>query len=281
MNASRLRLLILFLGWHHFAYAGPIWELFPTEHLYPRYEADPQRPVFNVQAQNYQQTSIGDVAQQRVDLKVGGALLLAQWNEELVSSSPWLQLILEAGMHAQFDAAQSLDNIGWDGLYGLYFALRQNSVVTWRVGMGHVSAHVGDEWLLRTGRVRIDYTRQERRLGVSWAMSENTVTYLDAGYGYLLGNDSVEKPWRVQTGIQWSAPNTLLDKRIGWYAATDLSAFQENDWRANVTMQIGFLAAHQERRWRLGLEFYRGRAQLGEFFQEHEQYLSLGLWADI
>lgn len=280
MISPRIALVTMLLGWCSVSIAESSWQLFPTDHLYPRYAADPQRPVFNAQLRSYQQTGIIDASLQRIDLKVGGALLLVQWQEDSVSS-PWLQLLLEAGMHAQFDVSQSLDNIGWDGLYGWYVALRQNQAVTWRFGMGHVSAHVGDEWMQRTGRLRIGYTRQERRVGVSWAFADNAVTYLDAGYGYVLGNEHLEKPWRVQTGLQWGVPNTLWEGRIGWYAATDVSSYEENDWHGNVTAQIGFLAVNQERRWRLGLEFYHGRAQLGEFFQDHEQYFGLGLWLDI
>jgi hypothetical protein len=35
------------------------------------------------------------------------------------------------------------------------------------------------------------------------------------------------------------------------------------------------------RDYRLAVEYYEGRSQIGEFFQDDETYLSFGIWIDI
>jgi hypothetical protein len=36
-----------------------------------------------------------------------------------------------------------------------------------------------------------------------------------------------------------------------------------------------------DRTWRLGVELYDGRPNLGEFFQDSEAHVALGVWLDL
>ena len=49
----------------------------------------------------------------------------------------------------------------------------------------------------------------------------------------------------------------------------------------HVQYHPGIVYVQDERRWRFGIEYYDGRAQLGEFFQDDERYISIGLWLDL
>lgn len=251
--------------------------LFPEEAIYPVYIADPLRPTFNAQKQAYAHSNIANTGDDRFDLKLGANLLLY---ESEILNRPW-QLILLGGFHAQFDNSQSQDNIGWDGIYGFHFAIRQNQHLAWRIGIKHISAHIGDELIERTGRSRIGYTRQELRVGLAWSPPINTTLYSEAAYAYDLRNEVLQKPWRVQLGAQYQSPGKYWRNQINWYSAVDLSAYEENNWDINTTVQIGLGARSGPHNWRLGLELYDGRSQLGEFFQDDERYASLGLWFDL
>lgn len=251
--------------------------LFPHEAVYPVYIADPLRPTFNAQNQFYARSTIADTGNNRFDLKLGGNLLLYQ--TELLQQ-PW-QLVLLGGFHGQFDNAQSQDNIGWDGIYGFHVATRENPRFAWRVGMKHISAHIGDEYIERTGRSRIAYTRQEFRAGLAWSPQIKTTVYSEAGYAYDLRNELLQRPWRLQLGAQHQGPAYLWRRQFSWYGAIDLSAYEESDWDINTTIQVGLGAATGSHHWRLGLEYYDGRSQLGEFFQDNERYAAIGLWFDL
>ncbi|NNF97105.1 MAG: DUF1207 domain-containing protein, partial [Halobacteria archaeon] len=142
-------------------------ELFPVEKIYPQYIADPLRPTFSAQYQYYFDTTIIDTSDNRFDLKIGGPLPIFQLVDKS-TRKPYLQFVVEAGFHGQFDAEKSEDNIGWDGIYSFYLVFQNNTNLATRIGTHHVSSHIGDELIARTGRSRINYTRQEIRAGIGW-----------------------------------------------------------------------------------------------------------------
>ena len=69
----------------------------------------------------------------------------------------------------------------------------------------------------------------------------------------------------------------------GWYVATDVAKFDEDDGGVNVTVQGGLMYGLEElgRVYRIGVEFYDGRSHIGEFFQHSEQYVAFGFWFDL
>lgn len=257
-----------------------IYEFFPITQLYPRYIADPLRNTFSAKSLFFSRTDIADTSRRRFDLKMGGPLGLVRRTSGEVPNRA-MQLVLDVGFHGQFDADQSEDNIGWDGVYALYLTVKQNKRLFYRVGIRHFSSHVGDELMERTGRQRINYTRQELRFGATWQAHSYTQLYADIGWGYDLRNKSLQEPWRLQLGAQHERLHSWWEGKLGWYAAMDISAYEENNWSLNTTIQSGFVFPAKERRWRLGLEHYNGRSQIGEFFQSKESYTGIGLYLDI
>ena len=258
-------------------YAQSSTRLFPTEHIYPHYLADPTRVTFNAQYMFIDNSSVNESSERRTDIKIGAALLLY---EAHYSNQPW-QLVLIGGFHGQFDPNHSSDNIGWDGIYGLHLATRINKAWAYRIGTKHISSHVGDEYAERTGRLRINYTREELRAGLAWTPDNPLTIYGDIARAFDMRNKELQKPWRVQFGTQYDSPTTFWNDQIFWYSALDLSSYEENDWHRNLTIQLGFAAKSGMHTWRLGLELYDGRTQLGEFFQDEDRYASIGLWFDL
>lgn len=55
----------------------------------------------------------------------------------------------------------------------------------------------------------------------------------------------------------------------------------ERDWQLDLSLAVGLLLSSWPRRWRLGLQYYDGRAPMGEFFQNDQNILTLGLWLDL
>ena len=261
-------------------YAASESQWFPTEHLYPTYLADPYATRFHMQRQAYAESTIPDAGSSRWDLMAGAPLLLYEKKNTDSSRYGW-QIEFLAALRGQFDNGNNQDNVAWEGLYGLQAVFRYHNDFAWRFGSKHYSSHVGDEYIERTGRTRIQYTREEWRAGVAWNVNEHYTAYSDLAYAFSLRNKDLQDNGRVQLGLQYEKPGVFMGGKIGWYSGLDISAYEEDDWDMNTSFQIGFAMPARDRHWRLGLEYYDGRSQYGEFFQNKERYSSIGLWMDI
>ncbi len=252
----------------------------PPGDLYAPYIADPHRVGFGVQWQNFTNTQIPDSGSHRVALRAGGRFGIIRVDSSGTGSAGW-QMNVEGGFNAEFDADHSLDNIGWDGRYGLVVTTARSDTLALKFGLLHDSSHVGDEYMERTGRTRIGYTRHELTAGVSRTIGEHWRTYAEAGWGYQFGNDALMKPGRGQTGLEYESCQGPRENCAGWYGALDLSSMEERNWRLDTALQAGFVARKDERTWRIGIEWYHGRPPVGEFFQYTESSISLGIWLDV
>ena len=60
-------------------------------------------------------------------------------------------------------------------------------------------------------------------------------------------------------------------------------SWEENDWDYSNSLQIGFRTEVGQigRQYRIVIQFYDGRSQIGEFFKMEEQHLSFGFIIDI
>ena len=251
---------------------------FPQTQLFPLYIANPLRSTFSLQNMRFSQTDIVDTSQRRYDLKVGANLGVYR-NQPEKTKRGW-QVTVGAGFHGQFDPASSEDNVGWDGIISLSLEVRQSSALAHRFGVHHISSHVGDELIERTGIARKNYTRQEIRYGLMWFMLPQWQSYFELGKAYDLLNKDIQKLWRSELGIQYENEKYWRSD-FGWYMGADFSGYEENDWDINTSLHLGILSKVAGRRYRFGLEFYEGRSTLGEFFLNKEKSISFGIWVDI
>lgn len=248
--------------------------------LYPPYAADPFRVGFGIESVRVSKPGIADSSRNRVNLRAGGQLSFVRFQPIDQPDLGW-ELTLIGGFNDQNDVRHSLDNIGWDGHYGLLATAVPLHGLAFKFGLLHVSSHVGDEFLERTGRLRIGYTRQEVAAGASWFFSERWRLYTETGRAFFMGNRDLQEPWRAQVGLEYESAPKLWNRRMSWYAAVDSQSMQERDWRVDVAVQAGVVVRSAGRTWRIGLQWYNGRPPISEFFQSTEQYMSFGLWIDI
>ena len=257
------------------------WRLEPGPHAeaYKPYVADPRRARVGVTGIAVLDDEIEDAGEARWRLQAGATAGLLRWTDE-GDPARIVQLDAEAGFSGEFDLEDSNDSIGWDGIYGFLVAWRNRPEVGWRVGAHHVSSHIGDEFADETGRERINATREELLAGVSRLLGGGWRTYAEAGWAYHVGNYDLLDRWRLQTGLEYESPRTWWRERLGWYAAGDVSSYEEDEWEPNLTLQWGFALERAPGldEARLGLELYSGRARMGEFFEERETALGIGLW---
>jgi hypothetical protein len=252
---------------------------FPAGDIYPVYVADPHRTGNGAAVSFYTRSEIPETSGTRSILKAGGRFGVVRW-EAAEPGGRAFQLSLDAGLDAMFDSQNSLDNVGWDGNYGFTVTTASASRLSYKVGILHCSAHVGDEYIERTGATRLGYSREELALGARYRLAAAWSGYAEVGVAYHQ-LDERQEPWRVQLGTEWQGARRLLGERFAWYAALDLQLWQERDFSPDVTLQGGLAAAGPGRTWRFGVEYAHGRPPLGEFFQDTEARVSLGMWLDF
>ena len=252
--------------------------LFPEGDLFPVYVADPHRPGNAAMVHQYERSTVLGSGETRTSLKGGGRFGVFRLDPATPEGRSW-QVSIDAGLDALFDADNKMDNIGWDGNYGL--TLTTASVAPWsfKLGILHLSAHVGDEYIERTGRQRINYSREEIALGAGYRWDRGWRAYAETGVAYKELTEE-QAPWRAQVGLEWESRPELFGGRAAWYGAVDFSATQERDWRLDTAVQAGIASKGPGGTWRFGIEYYDGRVPLGEFFQDTEARFTFGLWVD-
>ena len=255
------------------------WRALPTGHLFAPYAADPHRVTFAVAQQRIAESDIPGAGTNRLSLRTGARLPLARFEPADAAGTRW-QVGLPVGFDGVFDHSNNEDNIGWDGNYGLLVTASPDPALAFKGGLLHTSSHVGDEYIERTGRKRIDYTREEWLLAVSWRPLRRWRTYLEGAWAYGLNNTELQEEGRAQAGVEFERPH-LFGAGVDGYAAVDLAAWAERDWRVDTTVQAGAAMRADGRRWRIGLEYHDGRPPLGEFFQATERYTALVLSLDV
>jgi Protein of unknown function (DUF1207) len=260
--------------------ARRVWIFFPQDDLYPQYIADPLRPQSAVMLVRSPSSGIPDSGDSRFLLRLGGRYSIARLHP-VGQPDRGFQIDFEGGFFSQFDMDNSLDNIGWDGLFGLRLSYKGDGPWALSLGSRHDSAHVGDEYAQRTGRMRIEYTREEIVLGASWAPDGFWRTYLEAGWGY--NRIESEEPLRLQVGVEHISREGLWRGEIPWYAAIDMTVYKENDVQVRTSAQLGliFPTDRGTNRYRAALEFVSGRSVLGEFSMHDESYIGLGWYFDF
>jgi len=260
--------------------AAKVWEFLPEAGFYPLYIADPLRPQSALMLIWVPSSDIPETGNGRFALHLGGQYPIVAFHPDGNPDLGW-QLDFEGGFFGHFDLGYSLDNIGWDGLFGLLLDYKPRSDLAFRFGTQHDSAHVGDEYLERTGRSRVGYTREEFVLGVSWQATRSWRTYFEVGSQF--GGDDFQEPWRAQTGIEYLGRRLTPRVRASWYAALDLRAYQENDWHPRATVQVGLMipTGRGRSRYRPAFEVGTGRTVLGEFYRSSETYAGLGWYLDF
>jgi hypothetical protein len=227
-----------------------------------------------------QDSEIPEAGNQRFNIRIGGRIGLVRFHPENDPTRGW-QIDVSVGFSGQFDIDSSLDAIGWDGLYALSATYKPSSDLGFRFGGRHDSAHVGDEYAEKTGRERIRYTREELAIGVSWAPTKPWRIYGEGGWAYTLRND--QERWRLQTGLEYFSPSRFWSDAFSWYSALDVNFFQERGWNPATTFQVGLVlpSGRGTLRYRIALEYYHGRSQMGEFSFYDESYFAAGIYADF
>lgn len=198
------------------------------------------------------------------------------------------RMMLDAGarytLFAQFDAGNQLDVVGWDGVYGVLAVYDWDDQLNVRVGYRHLSAHLGDEYMENTDRPRLNYTRVAIVLGLTWEFDNGITAHLEPSWAWSVGNDDLQKKWVLIGGVQYQGPFECWNGSSTFFCGGHVHSFEESDWQPDLSAVAGYLVKRDARssNIRFQLEYYHGRAVLGEFSLDNDEtYLTAGAVFDL
>lgn len=257
----------------------------------------------------------------REALEFGGVKGLVRFSPES-DDALGVELALGAGIFTLFDAFEDdLDNFGWEGSGFLALQYRPTYRFAAKFGLHHLSSHVGDEYLANYdvihapitddaelangGTYGFFYVRDSLLLGLSYQVSPLIRVYGEARYSMRMFEYMYcynDYPWQAGGGFELvfkprgiPSGTEFREGLGGWYIAADVSMYQESSWFPSTTVQVGWMMhslSHGDR-FRIGLEYYYGRAPLAVFNHTDgaeptpwdsiplEQYIGIGMWYDL
>ena len=134
-----------------------------------------------------------------------------------------------------------------------------------RAALYHVSSHLGDEFLLRTGREPISTSREGIELLVGTRATESLRLY--GGPGLLLRSTEGLDPGSVRLGAEW-LPDAPRWGPFRPYASGELFAWQEVGWEPMLAAEAGL--SFGSGRYRAALIAGAGPSRAEQFLREDE-----------
>lgn len=174
---------------------------------------------------------------------------------------------LAAGAFSRFDL-QGSNNEFIHAHYRVGLQLRARvDELAGRLELYHVSSHLGDEFLRRTGRVPVSTSREALELLVQ-AAPRSVVVY--GGPGWIVRSTRSMGRASLRAGALWEPrwPGGSPDPYLG----VEAFAWEELDWRPSITAEAG---ARLGRRIRVAAQLGFGPSRAEQFSSESERVLGV------
>lgn len=287
-------------------------KLMSNEHLYPTYLADPLGIRFEAISQNFiysdfeHQDRINEQGDYRGKLTIitGARFSLFRFSPK---SNPKLGVEVDLGIATPLVMRhENHDLLAVDGIYYLGIAARPTEWLALRFTKHHICTHLGDEFA--SGRVisPVDYDPNITQLPVRddfilsaavkplhfLGRSKWNILRLYADFGFFLpGKDFMgtrqNKPNRTayvsyQGGAELEYYFTN-NQYGGLFAATNVSAYQLNNFSPNISTSAGYIFPYQPEayRIRIGLNYYNGRSLSNQFYNRKEKFTAFYVAVDF
>ncbi len=206
------------------------------------------------------------------ELGMGGdlGLLRGRFSETEIFTATVRGLII-----ARFDVgSDSFDMQNADFIGGLALGYRRDDNSA-ELLIYHQSSHLGDEVLDDGQRTRIDYSRETLRL-LGAHQFDSLRLYGGPSLHLRADPDALQGKLTLQCGAEYDLPPA-------WgpcYVAIDFQCKEENDWVTNFAVQLGIKLgdpAIVDRQQRLFLEYFHGYSNMGQYFDQRQSHIMVGL----
>lgn len=266
----------VFSGGSPSGHSNAQWQILPDGLIYRTYIAGQKEP-------RMQFVSFYDTKTRRSiwESVLGGRAGLLRYSDPSCKNSDVFQLDLEGAVFARVlpeEVSAMLEGSDYRvGIYGTW----KTGAVSWRAGYYHISAHVGDEYLIANPLFeRINYVRDSLLTGVSLDLNEVSRVYAEMGYA--LGIEGGAKPFEFQVGTEYTP--LPMTPAVGAPFAAVNGHFREDfgySGSVNAVAGWGWQGPQSKRRFRVGLNYYYGPSLQYEFFDRRENLVGGGVWLDF
>jgi hypothetical protein len=126
---------------------------------------------------------------------------------------------------------------------------------------------------------RINYSRDVLVWGNSYYWTDSIRVYAEAGWAFYA--DGGSEPWEFQFGVEY-APRRPTGLRPVPFIAMNSHLRQEVDYGGNLVVQSGWAwRGVRGQLFRMGMEYYTGKSDQYEFYDQFEDKLGFGMWYDF
>ncbi|WP_460166972.1 DUF1207 domain-containing protein [Thermostilla marina] len=249
-----------------------VWQLLPSGLIYRSYIAGPREPRFGSQwIHEKDKNWLWDVA-------LGGRVGLLRYGTLDTLWPEGIQLDIEGAAFPRLNLENDRDLDTSDFRFGIPLTWRRGRIEA-KFAYVHLSSHLGDEyWVRNPTRERRNYVRDSIVLGAGIRPNEDVRLYAEADWAFY--DDGGAKPWEFQFGIEY-APGQPTDAWGAPFFAINSRLREDVDFSGNFTLQTGWLwRSMNGSALRFGLQYFNGMLDLGQFYDEHEEQVGLGIWYD-
>lgn len=250
------------------------WQILPTGLIYHSYLAGPKEPRFA--AVFFTDSKLG----WQLDYTVGGRVGLVRYGTtDNILPQGW-QLDLEGAAFPRVNLDENMDLDAADYRVGLPFTYGKDRWQA-KVAVYHLSAHVGDEFLIRHPSFnRRNYVRDALVAGVSWYPVNPVRLYGEIEYGFHI--DGGAEPWAFQFGFEFS-PRRYNGCSGDPFLAMNTHLREDVGYGGNFCLQVGWQwrGVDNQRLLRTGFHYLTGKTNQYEFLRQHEDQLGIGFWYDF
>jgi hypothetical protein len=149
-----------------------------------------------------------------------------------------------------------------------------------RLAYHHISSHLGDDYRNRFDVTAIDYGRDA--VDVVLYVRPNRVLGIYGGAN-IAYNVHPESAGRRSLRFGLELEHREAQSLFAPFAAFDVQAEEDTDWKPRVNVQIGarFPKLDGRRLLRVGFEFLTGPSVQRQFYDQQVTQWSLGIWVDL
>ena len=143
----------------------------------------------------------------------------------------------------------------------------------------HICSHLGDWYLVDNPNVSPDkYVRNAFQWGHSYYWTDDLRLYGEAGWAFACNGGA--EPWEFQFGIEYSPARPTGFRPVPFFAInSDLR--QELNFGGNVCVETGYQwRGPTNHLFRIGLQYFAGKSDQYEFYDQYEERVGMGLWFD-
>jgi hypothetical protein len=212
------------------------------------------------------------------DVALGGRMgVLRYGTTDPLWPEGW-QLDLEGAVFPRLNLQHETDLEAADFRFGVPLTYGVGAVQT-KLAMYHLSSHLGDEYMERLGTLeRINYSRNVLVWGNSFFVTDSIRLYGEAGWAFYAAGGS--EPWEFQFGADILPPGPT-DLRGAPFVAINTHLREEVDFGGNLSLQTGWLwRGDSGHMFRAGMQYFAGKSEQFEFFNQYEHKIGLALWYD-